>query len=132
MRNGRVTLKLTNRLNAPRVVVLEPWTGEYTLEPGETFEIVAEGELECPLEVEVVEDRLVVYSFDSAGALLTIFKDGKEIPRSEQWTSDRLNSPALAAGLWASRGPSRSRCARLCALGADDRLGPWDPPLPLQ
>lgn len=83
MRNGRVTLKLTNRLNAPRVVVLEPWTGEYTLEPGMTFEIVAEGDLECPLEVEVVEDRLVVYSFDSAGALLTIFKDGKEIPRSE-------------------------------------------------
>jgi hypothetical protein len=83
MRNGKVTLKITNRLDAPRVVVLEPWTGEYTLQPGETFEIVAEGDLEYPLELEVIDERLVVYSFDSAGALLTIFQNGKEILRSE-------------------------------------------------
>jgi hypothetical protein len=83
MATGKVTLKLTNRLDVPRLVVLEPWTGEYTLQPGRTFEIVAEGDLECPLEVEVIDERVVIYSLDSAGAMLTIFQDGKEILRSE-------------------------------------------------
>jgi hypothetical protein len=82
-KNGRVTLRLTNRLSAPRTVVLEPWTGEYTLEPGKTFEIVAEGDITYPLEVEVSDDRFVVYAFDSAGAMLTVFADGKELTTSE-------------------------------------------------
>lgn len=81
--NGSITLRLTNRLDAPRTVVLEPWTGEYTLQPGKTFEIVATGDPKYPLEIEVVEDRLVVYAFDSAGAMLTIFADGKELTTSE-------------------------------------------------
>ena len=63
--------------------MLEPWTGEYTLRPGTSFEIVAEGNLEYPLEVEIVEDRILVYSFDSEGAMLTIFQNGKELLRSE-------------------------------------------------
>lgn len=81
--NARVKLRLTNNLTVPRKVVLEPWTGEYTLYPGKTFEIIAEGDLKRPLEIEVIEDRLVVYAFDSAGAMLTIFADGKELTTSE-------------------------------------------------
>lgn len=83
MVNGKVTLKLTNSLDRPRIVVLEPWTGEYTLRPGTSFEIVAEGNLEYPLEMEIVDDRILVYAFDSEGAMLTIFQDGKELLRSE-------------------------------------------------
>jgi hypothetical protein len=83
MVNGKITLKLTNSLDRPRIVVLEPWTGEYTLRPGTSFEIVAEGNLEYPLEMEIVDDRILVYSFDSEGAMLTIFQDGKELLRSE-------------------------------------------------
>jgi hypothetical protein len=81
--NGQVTLRLTNRLETPRKVVLEPWTGEYTLRPGKTFEIVAEGDLDHPLEVELIDEKLVVYAFDSAGAMLTIFADGEELTVSE-------------------------------------------------
>jgi len=81
--DGRVTLRLTNNLDRPRTVVLEPWTGEYTLNPGKTFEIVAQGDLAYPLEIEVIDDRLVVYAFDSAGAMLTIFAEGRELTRSE-------------------------------------------------
>jgi hypothetical protein len=80
---SRVKVRLTNSLPTPRTVVLEPWTGEYTLQPGKTFDIVAEGDLEYPLAIEIIEDRLVVYAFDSAGAMLTIFADGKELTRSE-------------------------------------------------
>lgn len=83
MPDGKVTLRVTNRLDRPRNVVLEPWTGEYTLQPGSSFDIVAEGDLSRPLEVEVVDDRIVLYAFDSAGAMLRIFQDGSELLKSE-------------------------------------------------
>ena len=83
MASGKVTLRITNRLSSPRLVVLEPWTGQYTLEPGKSFDIVAEGDLEYPLELEISDESVVVYSFDSPGALLSIFQDGREIQRSE-------------------------------------------------
>ena len=83
MKSSKVTLRITNRLDTSRIVVLEPWAGEYTLAPGKSFDVVAEGDLEYPLELEILGDRVIVYSFDSAGALLSIFQDGKEILRSE-------------------------------------------------
>lgn len=80
---GRMTLRLTNRLDVPRTIVLEPWTGEYTLYPGKSFDVVAEGDLAQPLEVEITDDRVVVYCFDSAGASMTVYQDGKELIKSE-------------------------------------------------
>ena len=79
----QMTLRITNRLSSPRIVVLEPWTGEYTLQPGAAFDIVAEGDMSYPLDVEVDDSRIVVYCFDSQGASLSIFQDGRELVRSE-------------------------------------------------
>ena len=73
--NGKVTLRLTNRLEAPQTLVLEPWTTEYKLQPGESIDILAEGNVELPLEVEVEGDQLTLHSFDSAGALLTVVRE---------------------------------------------------------
>jgi hypothetical protein len=81
-KNGRVTLRLTNSLAGPRTIVLEPWTGEYTLQPGKSFDIIAEGDLAYPLQVELSEDRVIVYCFDSAGAEMSIFENGKELRSS--------------------------------------------------
>jgi len=81
--NIKVTLRLTNSLDVARTVVLEPWTGEYTLRPGETFDIIAQGDVALPLQVELTEDRVIVYCFDSAGAEMSIFRDGVEIRVSE-------------------------------------------------
>jgi hypothetical protein len=78
----RFTLRITNRLATARTVVLEPWTGEYRLPPGVPLDIVVEGRPSTPLEVEVEGDRIVIYSFDTAGALLTAYRDGREL-RSE-------------------------------------------------
>lgn len=80
---GRVTLRVRNGRPTPCTVVLEPWTGEYTLYPGKTFDVVAEGDLAHPLEVDLLDGRLIVSCFDSAGASMTIFQDGKELIRSE-------------------------------------------------
>lgn len=82
-RNTRVTLRLTNSLEIARTVVLEPWTGEYTLRPGKAFDIVAEGDVAFPLQVELSDDRVIVHCFDSAGAEMSIFQDGQELTTSE-------------------------------------------------
>lgn len=81
--NTKVTLRLMNSLDVARTVVLEPWTGEYTLQPGRSFDIVAEGDISYPLQVELSEDRVIVYCFDSAGAQMSIFQDGTELTTSE-------------------------------------------------
>jgi hypothetical protein len=73
--NGKVTLRLTNRLNEPRTLILEPWTTEYTLQAGDSIEILAEGDLSLPLEVEVDSTQWTLYSFDSKGALLTVTRE---------------------------------------------------------
>jgi hypothetical protein len=81
--NARVTLRVTNSLEDARTVVLEPWTGEYTLQPGKSFDIVAEGQLSFPLQVELSENQVIVHCFDSAGAKMSIFQDGTELTTSE-------------------------------------------------
>jgi hypothetical protein len=78
----RFTLRLRNSLDAARTVVLEPWTGEYRLGPGERLEIEVEGTPSTPLEIEVVDDRIVVYAFDTTDAVLTANRDGHQL-RSE-------------------------------------------------
>ena len=49
---ARITLRVTNRLSHPRTLILEPWTGEYDLLPGQTLDVVADGRLDLILEVE--------------------------------------------------------------------------------
>jgi len=73
------TLRLTNRLESNRTVVLEPWTGEYRLSAGETLDVVVEGSPETPVEVELDAERIVVYAFDTTDSMLTAFRNGKEL-----------------------------------------------------
>ncbi len=75
----RFTLKVTNSLDTARVLMLEPWTGEYSLPPGKTLEVLAEGDLSYPLEVEIAEDRIIVHGFDTTDSMLTVFDNGREL-----------------------------------------------------
>ena len=76
------TLLLTNRLDVPRTVVLEPWTGEYSLPAGGRLEIAVQGTPSTPLEVELQGDRIIIHAFDTTDAMLTAYRDGREL-RSE-------------------------------------------------
>jgi hypothetical protein len=85
--SGRVTLKVTDSLPSARLLMIEPWTGEYDLPPGKTLDVLAEGDLTYPLEIEVTEDRFILYGFDSVDSMLTVFDNGKELksyPRAER------------------------------------------------
>jgi hypothetical protein len=75
-------LRLVNRLDQGRTVVLEPWTGEYRLGAGEELDIAVSGTPATPVEVELDGDRIVVTAFDTSDALLTAYRDGVEL-RSE-------------------------------------------------
>jgi hypothetical protein len=75
-------LRLVNRLDHSRTVVLEPWTGEYRLGAGEQLDIAVIGTPATPLEIELANDRIVVTAFDTDDALLTAYRDGVEL-RSE-------------------------------------------------
>ena len=74
------TLRFTSRLDSARTVILEPWTAEYRLGPGEQLEIAVEGTPSTPLAVELEGDRIIIFAFDSTGAMLTARRDGKELP----------------------------------------------------
>jgi hypothetical protein len=78
----RFTLRLTNRLESNRTVVLEPWTGEYRLAAGESLDVIVEGSPETPIEVELDAERIIVYAFDTTDSMLTAFRNGEEL-RSE-------------------------------------------------
>ena len=77
--SGRVLLKITNALPHSRLLMIEPWTGEYPLAPGKTLEVLAEGDLTYPLEIEITEERFIVYGFDTTDSLLTVFDNGVEL-----------------------------------------------------
>lgn len=88
---GSIRLKLTNSLPVARQVILEPWTGRCPLEPGQSFVIVAEGDMTEELEIELFDETVTVYALNSEGAMLTILQDGVEIPRSEYNASTGLS-----------------------------------------
>ena len=74
-----VTLKVTNSLDSSRILMIEPWTVEYSLPPGKTLEVLAEGDLSFPLGIEIAEDRIIVHGFDTTDSMLTVFDSGREL-----------------------------------------------------
>ncbi len=79
MLEAAVTLRLTNRCETARKLVIEPWTTEFRLQPGHTYDLVISGDLGLPLEVEFEDDELTVYTFDSANASFKISEGGAEL-----------------------------------------------------
>ena len=79
----RFRLRLVNEEAVPRIVVLEPWAGEYRLDAHGTLDVAVEGTPTTPLVIRFVDARIVVEAFDTEGALLTAYRDGKEL-----WSED--------------------------------------------
>lgn len=71
----RVKVRLANRLAASRTLVLEPWAHELPFPPNATYLLVAEGDLASAFEIELSGDRVTVYAFDNAGAMLELYDE---------------------------------------------------------
>lgn len=77
--HGVVRIALRNGERRPRRLIIEPWASEFTLRPGQAYVIHAEGDLSLPFRVELTDDGVTLSSFDSGGALVTVFEDGREV-----------------------------------------------------
>lgn len=88
MDSVRFRLRFFNNVGRLLTVVLEPWTGEYRLAPGTSLDIVVKGEPVSPLDVEIDDDWITVTAFESAGAMLTAYRNGVEL-RSEHNLPDK-------------------------------------------
>lgn len=73
------TIKLSNHLPAPRMIVLEPWGGEYPLLAGESVDLRVEGGDNHPLAIELFEDRVVISSLDTGHRKLTLTREGRQL-----------------------------------------------------
>ena len=82
-RKGTMVLKFTNSLTQARTLILEPWTGEYSIAPGNSVELVAEGPPPQNFEIELLEDTVVVYALGGEGTDVRVFRDGEEVAKSE-------------------------------------------------
>jgi hypothetical protein len=71
-----VTIKVTNRLRESRALVIEPWLNEFLLAPGKSLDVMVTGDPNWPLEVEIEDDRFVVYGFGSAHSTVSVLDQG--------------------------------------------------------
>jgi hypothetical protein len=78
---GKKSLKLevTNSIDTPLSLFIEPWGRDYTMLPGETFELVMEGGSDSSLfNIRHNEKRIEVYA--ESGCLdVLVFQNGKEL-----------------------------------------------------
>jgi hypothetical protein len=65
--------------NYDAILIIEPWASEYVLPAGKSFDVIAEGDLSCPLELEVGQDHITIYVFDSAGAIVSVQDNGEAV-----------------------------------------------------
>ena len=74
--DGKAVHRISNTGAQPVVIVLEPWGGEYDIDPNQALELVVEGSLEAHLEIEIEDNRFTIIS---DGPDLSITRDGKPV-----------------------------------------------------
>jgi hypothetical protein len=71
---------ITNATRGTLRIYLEPWGEEYSIAPGERVELLVERPEVHQVEWDVGEGVLVISSLAPSDALLTIRKDGVQLP----------------------------------------------------
>ena len=73
------TLNVTNDTGQPRVIWIEPWGGDFTLPPGQTFEIVGHDPVASPAFSVVLAEsgtQIFIEVADPASGDYDVFLDG--------------------------------------------------------
>ncbi len=72
-------LRLANLDDEARKVILEPWTGEYTIGSHGDLEVEVTGTPGTPLLIELQGSEITISAFDTPGAELKAFRGGTEL-----------------------------------------------------
>lgn len=76
--NVVVQLRFSNDRSKPCTFALEPWGDTYPMNPGETFEVIAEGPAEnYQLEVIDSDEHIIVAGW--SGSVISVFHCGQEL-----------------------------------------------------
>ena|SRR5690348_10853232 len=74
----RVWIKVANASHDRAVeFILEPWAEQYTMAPGTSFDVVAEGPPGDYVQIEWSETRIVVYGW--TGSVISVYEKGREL-----------------------------------------------------
>jgi hypothetical protein len=69
--------EVTNRSGSPMEVIVEPWGNSYTLQPGQTLQVIVQSDKPGQLEVREQHDATVLYGWE--GCSVTVTLDGQEV-----------------------------------------------------
>jgi hypothetical protein len=73
------SLRVKNASSRALTIVLEPWAGQYEVQPGDELDVVETGgELMETVEVHTEDARLIFYA--RTGSIMTAWRDGQELP----------------------------------------------------
>lgn len=87
------SVQITNSSEDSKLLILEPWAEEFELPSGKTFEFVGEGEKKGKFEVELSENAIIVFGWESS--TVEIFCDGEKI---NEGASGKLTVPVFTEG----------------------------------
>ena len=83
-----VSIRITNQTGQRRLVFVEPEAADFWQEPGETFELRADGDPSAAsFELVQTADGLTVYPEGSSGPIL-VFRSGRELACGHQRPTD--------------------------------------------
>lgn len=73
--------RLTNASEVTLTIYIEPWGGEYSLDPGEEAVLRVTAADDHPLEWKFLDEALVISSLtQSPTAYVSLWKGGQEVP----------------------------------------------------
>ncbi len=84
-------MTVVNRFSHRLRFIVEPWANEFWLEPGETFEVVAQGPNSGALELAFGPNTIVVFGW--SGSLVAVYADGERLDWPDD--SDQPRVPPL-------------------------------------
>jgi hypothetical protein len=84
-------MTVVNRFSYHLRFIVEPWANAFWMEPGETFEVVAQGPPDGALELAFSPDKIEVFGW--AGSLVAVYGDGERLDWPDD--SDQPRVPSM-------------------------------------
>ncbi len=81
-------IRIQNRFSHHITLSVEPWGSTFPMEPGEVFDVVAQGPVGGVLELVVRTDYIAIWGW--SGSLVTVYRDGERLDRPDDRPQPRV------------------------------------------